>query len=86
MDLSQYGGDVLTPDRLRLQSSSILVYGSPGTGKTTFLGSVQEVEELCPMLIIDTEGSTSALGDRYDPDKIHIVRYDKYSDKLVPSV
>lgn len=83
MDLSQYGGDVLTPDRLRLQNSSILLYGPPGTGKTTFLGSVQEVEELCPMLIIDTEGSTSALGDRYDPEKIHIVRYDKYSDKLV---
>jgi len=82
LDLSQYGGQVLTPDRLSLLQSSILLYGPPGTGKTTFLGTVQDVPELCPMLIIDTEGSTSALGDQYDPTKIHIVRYDSYNPRL----
>lgn len=82
MDLSQYGGQVLTPERLSLAQSSILLYGPPGTGKTTFLGSVQDVPELCPMLIIDTEGSTSALGDQYDKSKIQIIRYDSYNPKL----
>lgn len=46
---------------------NMLVYGFPGVGKTVLAGSASEVEEMSPVLIIDIEGGTMSLRERY-PD------------------
>lgn len=61
--------------------SSIHLYGPPGCGKTLFLGSVQEVEALCPILILDTEGSTAVLADKVDPAKITIMHINGWDQR-----
>lgn len=52
--------------------NSILVYGPPGKGKTVFAGSIVDVPGFERVLVIDTEGSTVALGPWYpEVDVVH---------------
>lgn len=51
---------------------NFLVYGDPGVGKTVLAGSAATVEAMSPVLIIDIEGGTLSLRDRY-PD-VDVVR------------
>lgn len=39
----------------------MLVYGDPGIGKTVFCGSVVDVPELMPALMLDLEGNTDSI-------------------------
>lgn len=45
--------------------NSILVYGPPGKGKSVFAGSIVDVPGFERVLVIDTEGSSVALGPWY---------------------
>jgi hypothetical protein len=52
--------------------NSILIYGPPGKGKTVFAGSIVDVPGFQRVLVVDTEGSTVALGPWYpEADVIH---------------
>lgn len=54
----------------------VLVYSPPGSGKTWFSGSASELPGVRKVLYIDTEGSTVGTLDRFNPDKIDIIRVD----------
>ena len=42
-----------------------MIWGIPGSGKTTLAGSAYEVEELHPILFVDIEGGTKAIEEKY---------------------
>jgi phage nucleotide-binding protein len=48
---------------------NMMVYGDPGVGKTTLMGSAVEVPELQPVLFIDIEGGVLSLRKRYPQAK-----------------
>lgn len=64
----------LRVDYVRNQAPLInaLIYGESGVGKTTLLGSLSEVEELGPVVIINIEGGTLSIKEKY-PD-VEVVR------------
>lgn len=45
---------------------SAILYAPKGVGKTTLLGTIADVEELAPLLILATEDGTSVLAGKYD--------------------
>jgi len=49
----------------RTPKFNFLVYGESGVGKTRFCGSVIEVPELCPALLLDVEGGSLTLKTIY---------------------
>jgi len=56
----------------------MMVYGTPGCGKTTFVGTAAEVEELWPVLYLNAKGNPSVLRKREKrPD---VVTINKMSD------
>jgi hypothetical protein len=57
---------------------NIFVYGDPGAGKTVLAGSADVVPEMRPVLVIDIEGGTFSLRDRY-PD-VDVVRVQSWKD------
>ena len=54
----------------------ILNYGGAGVGKTYLAASASEVEGLFPVLIIDTEGSTTGTITNFQKDRIDVIRPD----------
>lgn len=56
---------------------NFLVYGESGVGKTRLCGSVRDVPELCPALLLDIEGGGLTLRSIY-PD-IECVRIDSWT-------
>ena len=59
---------------------SAVIYGHSGVGKTVLIGSAAEVEEMSPVLIIDTEQGTMSLTGRYNSDNIDVVTVTSYQD------
>ena len=59
---------------------SILIYSQPGAGKTTFCGTVADVPELCPALLIDIERGTLSIANKDYGDKLTIVHVKTYDD------
>ena len=57
---------------------NLLVYGNPGVGKTVLAGSADAVPELRPVLILDVEGGTFSIRERY-PD-VDVVRVQTWPD------
>lgn len=55
---------------------NFLVYGESGVGKTRFCGSVYDVPELCPALLLDVEGGSLTLRSVYP--EIECVRIDTW--------
>lgn len=51
---------------------SALIYGDPGMGKTPLVGSVVEVESMCPALLIDCDSGTLSVRDRDSLQTIHL--------------
>jgi phage nucleotide-binding protein len=57
---------------------NLLVYGNPGVGKTVLAGSADAVPELRPVLILDVEGGTFSIRERY-PD-VDVIRVQTWPD------
>jgi hypothetical protein len=55
-----------------------LIYGDSGVGKTTLTGSAVEVPEMRPVILLDIEGGTLSLRDRYP--EVEKVRIDHWDD------
>lgn len=65
---------------------TILVYGDPKRGKSWFAASASEVPELSPVLVIDTEGGSSAIArDWKDVDVINVKSHEEF-DSVVKSL
>lgn len=63
-DLSQFAP--ITAPRKAKAKFSCFIYADKGIGKTSILGSIADVEELSPVLILATEDGTSVLAGKYD--------------------
>jgi phage nucleotide-binding protein len=62
---------------------TILVYGDPKRGKSWFAASSAEVAELSPVLILDTEGGSSAIArDWKDVDVIDIKSHEEMENAV----
>ena len=81
--------DVLRPDSIgglevtnpvkELVTFNMLIYGDPGVGKTRLAASAADVEQLCPVLLVDVEGGTLSLMDTApDIDIIRITNYRQF--------
>lgn len=65
---------------------TMLVYGDPKRGKSWFAASAAEVAELSPVLVIDTEGGSSAIArDWKDVDVINVKSHEEF-DSVVKSL
>jgi hypothetical protein len=65
------------PDELRLMKG--LIFGPPGHGKTTFLGSAQYDDRTSPILILDFEGGSESLVG-LDVDIVRVSDWNVYND------
>jgi phage nucleotide-binding protein len=72
------GGLRVEPITDTVQYINMLVYGYPGAGKTVLSGSADGVPDMRPVLVIDVEGGTLSLRDRY-PD-VDVVRVQSWDD------
>lgn len=72
------GGLTVAPVQDRQQYLNILVYGEPGTGKTTLAGSADAVPDLRPVLVVDVEGGTFSLTHSYP--EVEVVRVNNFKD------
>jgi len=52
----------------------IMLYGPYGQGKTHLALSASEVEGLYPMAVLDLEGSTTGVIDKFDRDRVTVIR------------
>ena len=58
---------------------TILVYGDPKRGKSWFAASAAEIKALSPVLVIDTEGGSSAIArDWKDVDVVEVDTHEKF--------
>ena len=57
---------------------NLLTYGDPGVGKTVFCGSADEIPELRKVLVLDVEGGTMSIGERYP--NVDVIRVEQFSD------
>lgn len=72
------GGLPVTKVSDRAPKVNILIYGSPGLGKTVFSGSADEVPEMRPVLLLDIEGGTNSLRTTYpNVDTIRITSWEE---------
>lgn len=51
---------------------NVMLYGDPGVGKTLLASTAQDHPDLAPVLILDTEGGTATIRDRYDIDVLEV--------------
>lgn len=66
---------------------TILIYGDPKRGKSWLAASAAEVKELAPVLIIDTEGGSSAIArDWKDVDVIEAETHEKFQSIITALV
>jgi phage nucleotide-binding protein len=60
---------------------NILIYGESGTGKTTLAGSADLIPEMRKVLIIDIEGGTLSLKERYpDVETVRVKTWEKMQE------
>jgi len=59
----------------RIDFLNALVYGDPGTGKTTFIGSASLVPALCPVLLLDVEGGDLSLTGFPNVEVVRVTSY-----------
>lgn len=68
---------------------SVLLYGGPGSGKTHFALTASLLEEFSPMLVVDTENSTSGVIDKFrqrDPNNPEDIAFDPEKGGIVDVV
>lgn len=61
----------------KLAYLNIILYGDPGAGKTVLAGSADEVPEMRPVLIVDIEGGTFSIRERFP--EVDVVRVEKWA-------
>lgn len=66
------GGFPVTTVAERIDFAKLLIYGSPGAGKTMLAGSAAEVEAMSPVLFIDIEGGTKTIRNLWP--EVEVVR------------
>jgi len=71
-------GLTVTPAQERSEYLNILIYGESGVGKTTLAGSADAVPSMRPVLVIDIEGGTESLRDKYP--KVDTVRVKSWQE------
>lgn len=64
LNLDGIGVEFTKPDAV-VAHSSLVLYGMPGSGKTTLAASAVEVPELRDVLVLDFENSTASVADKY---------------------
>ena len=57
----------------------ILVYGSPGAGKTVFAATANDDKHTSPALLIDLEGGTLSIADK-DIDVVRITEFKQFNE------
>ncbi len=57
------GLDLVKPDS-RAQTLNLLIYGKPGVGKTTFLGTAEDDVRSRDVMLVDIEGGVLSIGHR----------------------
>jgi len=72
------GGLEIQPVSEKLNFINMLVYGTPGAGKTVLAGSADAVPEMRPVLFIDVEGGTFSLRER--SPEVDVVRVTSWMD------
>src|SRR5215831_19271136 len=72
------GGLRVAPASEAIDYINLLVYGNSGVGKTLLCGSAWDVPEMRPVLVLDVEGGTLTLREKYP--SVDVVRVDSWSD------
>lgn len=54
---------------------NMMVYGEPGEGKTPLLGTVIDVPEMMPALLIDCDSGTLSIQDKEELNTIHLAPF-----------
>jgi hypothetical protein len=72
------GGLRVAPASEAIEYINLLVYGDSGVGKTLLAGTAWDVPEMRPVLVIDVEGGTFTLRERYP--MVDVVRVDSWKD------
>ena len=57
----------------------LLIYGAPGTGKTTLAGTAQDVDEMKDVIFIDVEAGALSLAGRDDIDVVRVTSYMQFA-------
>ena len=57
----------------------ILVYGSPGVGKTVFAATTNDDKRTSPALLIDLEGGTLSIADK-DIDVVRVTKFKQFNE------
>jgi len=73
-------GDLVVEASALAMPEQILLVGGAGAGKTHSALSLTEIDELTPMLYIDTEGSTVGVASKFDHDKVTVLRVKSHKD------
>ncbi len=63
----------------KTEKLNVLIYGDPGSGKTTLAASAWEVPDMRPVLIVDVEGGTKSVKTKYP--KVNVVRIKTHYDQ-----
>ena len=78
MTLSQIAGLPIERISQKEPYINMLVYGEPGVGKTTLAGSSDDVPAMRRTLLIDVEGGTLSLKDKYpDVESVRVKSWDE---------
>lgn len=59
----------------RVDFLNMLLYGEPGVGKTTFIGTASKVQAMCPILLLDVEGGDLSLGSFPGVEVVRVTNY-----------
>lgn len=74
-----FGDLVVKPEHLSTPEQILLV-GGPGSGKTHSALTLTDVEDLYPVLYIDTEGSTIGVADKFDQSRLTVLRVTSHAE------
>lgn len=78
LKVTSLGGLRVAPASEAIEYINLLVYGNSGVGKTLLCGTAWDVPEMRPVLVVDVEGGTFTLREKYP--QVDVVRVDSWKD------